>query len=112
MPASSLHFGSFGSLLGVPTITPTDLSRPAGFRVPATELEGKLMISVGFQPISAALRIACAANFGVPATNSAPAPELFNVTTCESTVGSVTSYGAVTTRLSKSPPRNVLKALT
>src|SRR5229473_1865126 len=97
MPASSIHFGSLGSLLGVPTMTPTELSRPAGFRVPATELEGKLVISVGFQPISAALRIACAANFGVPATNSASAPELFKVTTCESTVGAETSYAAVTT---------------
>src|SRR5258708_3620750 len=86
-----LHGGSFESLWGVPTITPMEFSSPAGFSVPATELDGKLIISVGFQPISAALRMACAANFGVPATSSAAAPELFSDTTWESLVGSVTS---------------------
>src|SRR5258708_18532262 len=111
MRGSSFHLGSIGSLLVVPTMTPTEFSSPAGFKVPATELDGKLMISTGFQPDSAALRIACAANLGVPATNSASAPELFRLTTCESMVGSVTSYAAVTTRLSKSAPRNDLKAL-
>src|SRR6478735_8619281 len=40
MPSSLVHFGSVGSLLIVPTITPTDLSRPAGFSVPATEPDG------------------------------------------------------------------------
>src|SRR5258708_17993341 len=91
IPPSLVHFGSVGSLFVVPTITPTDLSRPAGFSVPAIELDGKSMITVGFQPISDALRIACAANFGVPAIKNASAPELFKLTTCESTVGSVTS---------------------
>ena len=51
MPASPFHFESVGSLLKVPTITPTALSRPAGFRVADTELDGKLTISVGFHPI-------------------------------------------------------------
>ena len=69
-------------------------------------------MSVGFQPISATLRIACAANFGVPATSSASAPELFRFTTCESTVGSVISYAAVMTFCSKSVFKKVLKALT
>ena len=64
---------------------------PAGLSVPATDDDGKFMMIVAFQPVSAARRIACAANFGVPAMNSAWAPELFNPTTWESTVGSVTS---------------------
>src|SRR6266403_774395 len=78
-------------LLGVPTMTPTEFSRPAGLSVPATDDDGKFMMIVAFQPVSAARRIACAANFGVPAMNSAWAPELFNPTTWESIVGSVTS---------------------
>ncbi len=51
--------------------------------------------SSGFQPISDALRIVWAANFGVPATKRASAPELFRFTICESTVGSAISYAAV-----------------
>src|SRR4051794_41482717 len=92
MPSSLSHFASVGSLLKVPTITPVALSSPTGFKVADTELDGKFTMSVGFQPISATLRIACAANFGVPATSSASAPELFRFTTCESIVGSVISY--------------------
>ena len=95
MPASLSHFRSVGSMVIVPTITPIDFSRPAGFSVAPTELDGKLMIMVGFQPISCALRIACAANFGVPATRNASAPELFRLTTCKSTVGSRDFVGGV-----------------
>jgi hypothetical protein len=71
----------------VPTMTPTEFSSPAGFKVPPIEPDGKLMMILAFQPISAALRIVCAANFGVPAMNSASAPELLRLTTWESTVG-------------------------
>src|SRR5712691_13473544 len=109
MPGSLLHFESVGSLLNVPTITPTALSRPAGFRVADTELDGKLTISVGFHPISATLRIACAENFGVPATRSASAPELFKVTTCESTVGSVISYAVFCMKKKKKKKRKEKK---
>ena len=45
----------------------------------------------GFQPDSWVLRIACAANFGVPANSSTVAPELFSETICESMVGWLTS---------------------
>src|ERR1700722_4588558 len=83
IPSSSFHFESVGSLLKVPTITPTALSKPAGFNVAETELDGKFTMMVPFQPISAAFLIAWAANFGVPATSNASAPELFKLTTWE-----------------------------
>ena len=38
-----------------------------------------------------------AANFGMPVAKNTSAPEFFNDTNCESTVGSVTSYVAVAT---------------
>src|SRR3954468_10881730 len=78
MPSSPLHFASVGSLLMVPTMTPVEFSRPAGFNVPPIEPDGKLTMTLVFQPISATLRIACAANFGVPAMKSASAPELLS----------------------------------
>src|SRR5260370_30331119 len=107
MPLSSFHFESVGSLMKVPTITPTALSKPAGLRVDDTELDGKLTMSVGFQPISATLRMAWAENFGVPATSSASAPELFKVTTCESTVGSVISYAVFCLKKKKTNYKNM-----
>jgi hypothetical protein len=42
----------------VPTMTPTEFSSPAGFSVPLIEPDGKLMMILAFQPISAALRMA------------------------------------------------------
>ncbi|MNG24016.1 hypothetical protein D3C84_1086910 [compost metagenome] len=46
---------------------------------------------VGFQPMSAALRIACAANLGVVMLKKVSAPEAFRLTIWLSMVGSVTS---------------------
>jgi hypothetical protein len=46
---------------------------------------------VGFQPISAAFLIACAANFGVVMLKKVSAPEAFSDTIWLSMVGSVTS---------------------
>jgi hypothetical protein len=43
---------------------------------------------IGRQPISNALRIDCAANFGVAAITNTSAPEAFSLTTWESMVGS------------------------
>ena len=42
--------------------------------------------------MSKALRIACAANFGVVMLTNTSAPEPCSWTICESTVGSLTSY--------------------
>src|SRR5882672_5802660 len=54
---------------------PTAFSRPAGFRTEPTEIETLLRICSGFQPISAAFLIACAANFGVVTLKNTSAPE-------------------------------------
>ena len=43
---------------------------------------------IGLQPISKALRIDCAANFGVAAITNTSAPEAFSLTIWESMVGS------------------------
>src|SRR5262245_20405610 len=102
MPESFAHFLSFGSLVMVAAMIPTAFSGPAGTMVDDTELDTKLIRNSGFQPISSAFLIACAANFGVPATRNASAPAAFRDTTCESIVGSVTSYDDATTLLSKS----------
>jgi hypothetical protein len=48
-------------------------------------------ICSGCQSTSATLRIACAANLGNATSSSVSALDAFNATTCESTVGSVTS---------------------
>jgi len=40
IPSLLSHCESVGSIVMVPTITPVDFSRPAGFRVAPTELEG------------------------------------------------------------------------
>ena len=66
-------------------------SRPAGFSTAATEAETLVMYWIGFQAISAALRIACAANLGVAMLKNTLAPVSFSWMICESTVGSVTS---------------------
>src|SRR6266481_2026793 len=91
IPGSSAHFRSFGSFVIVAETIPMALSAPAGKMVEDTELETKFIKNNGFQPISFAFLIACAANFGVPATRKASAPAAFKFTTCESMVGSVTS---------------------
>ena len=66
-------------------------SKPAGFMTEATEAETLLRYCTGFQPMSAALRIACAANFGVEMLKKTLAPESLSWITWLSTVGSVTS---------------------
>src|SRR3954466_1770618 len=91
IPGSSAHFLSFGSLVIVAATMPTAFSGPAGTMVDDTELETKLIRNSGFQPISSTFLMAWAANFGVPATKKASAPDDFSDTTWESMVGSVTS---------------------
>src|SRR6059036_3099828 len=78
MPGSSAHFLSFGSLVIVAATMPTAFSGPAGTMVEETELETKLIRNRGSQPTSSAFLIAWAANFGVPATRNASAPDDFN----------------------------------
>ena len=70
---------------------PWPLSKPAGFITEDTEAETLVMYCAGFQLISAALRIAWAANFGVATLKKTLAPESLSWMICESTVGSVTS---------------------
>ena len=67
------------------------LSKPAGFSTEATEAETLFRYCAGFQPISPALRIAWAANFGVEMLKKTLAPESLSWMTWLSTVGSVTS---------------------
>ena len=53
---------------------PTDFSIPAGRITKPTELDTLLRICVGFQPMSSALRIVCAANLGVAIVSRTLAP--------------------------------------
>src|SRR5688572_13110812 len=92
MPGSLAHFGSVGSLPYCVVMIPTDLSRPAGVSTEPTEDDTLFSRCTGFQPMSCALRIACAANLGVEMLKNTSAPLLCSCTICESTVGSVTSY--------------------
>src|SRR5688572_27297979 len=92
LSSSSLsHCLSVGSLSHAAVITPCTFSKPAGFIVVLTWAETLLRYCTGFQPISAALRIDCAANFGIEILKNTLAPESFIWMVCESTVGSVTS---------------------
>src|ERR1700688_2702315 len=111
MSGSSFHFGSLGSLENVPVTTPTELPTPAGTIVPAVEPEGKLMMIMGFQPISLDLRMASAANLPVPAMNRASALALLKLMIWDSIVGSDNSYDDNTTRRGNSSPKTALKAL-
>ena len=72
-------------------ITPVEFSRPAGSRTPLMDADTFEMMVVGFQPISATLRMACAANLGVAATSSTSAPLFFSSRICVSMVGEVVS---------------------
>ena len=70
---------------------PVPASTPAGsitVEIQTATLDRKV---IGRQPISNALRIDCAANFGVAAITNTSAPEAFSLTICESMVGSVIS---------------------
>jgi hypothetical protein len=69
---------------------PCAFSKPAGFSTEATEAETLVMYCAGFQSISAALRIAWAANLGVETLKKTLAPESLSWMIWLSTVGSVT----------------------
>ena len=67
---------------------PMPASGPAGcitVEIHTATLERKI---IGRQPISWALRIDCAANFGVAAITNTSAPDAFSLTIWESMVGS------------------------
>src|SRR5215467_14178334 len=89
--ASSFQLGSVGSLAYAVVKIPLALSKPAGLSTAPTERETLFSRWTGFQPISAAFLMACAANFGDVTSKKTSAPDAFNVTIWESTVGSLTS---------------------
>jgi hypothetical protein len=70
---------------------PTDLSMPAGFRTAPIEVDTNARNCWGRHPMSLALRIAWAANFGEPPLRKTFAPDACKVMICESTVASVSS---------------------
>ena len=70
---------------------PTAFSGPAGCITELIQMATLERKNIGFQPMSCALRMACAANFGVAARMKVLAPAPCRVAICESTVGSVTS---------------------
>src|SRR6185436_5511515 len=88
-PGSLSHCGSVGSLPYCVVMMPTDLSRPAGVSTEPTERDTLFSRCSGFQPESCAVRIACAANFGVVILKNTFAPDALSCSTCESTVGSL-----------------------
>src|SRR5690348_15850439 len=92
IPGSSFQAGSVGSLPQYGVMTPTAVSSPAGLITAATETDTLLKKNSGFQPISATLRMACAAGFGPAAAISVSALAPCSVTICESTVGSLASH--------------------
>lgn len=67
---------------------PIPASSPAGSITVDTQTATLDRNVIGRQPISKALRIDCAANFGVAAITKTSAPEAFSLTICESMVGS------------------------
>src|SRR4029453_16192732 len=107
--ASSFHCLSVGSFSQAAVMTPCTLSKPAGFIAAVTDEETLFRYCTGFQPISTALRMDCAANFGIDILKKTLAPESLSWIVCESTVGSVTSYVTCLTTLLASLPRPSLK---
>src|SRR2546421_7806409 len=95
--ASSAQFFPVGSLRYSVVITPADFSRPAGVNTAPMDEETLFRYWVGFQPVSYAARMACAANFGVVMLKKTFAPEDLSCRIWESTVGSPTSYDASAT---------------
>ncbi len=75
-------------------ITPTARSLPAGSIVDCTEDTPLGTKCIAFQPRSATLRIAIAPNLPVTPEISTSAPVPCSWISCESGVGSVTSYEA------------------
>jgi hypothetical protein len=88
MSGASLKSGSVGSFRYWEVITPSAFSGPAGVMVEAMEAETLDMMCSGFQPMSNALRITWAENFGIAPVTSTSAPLSFIVTTWLSTVAS------------------------
>ena len=103
------HCLSVGSLRYCAVMIPWLFSRPAGFITEPTEADTLLRYCAGFQPMSAALRIAWAAAFGVAMLKKTLAPESLSWMTWLSTVGSVTSKVTCLTILPVSLPRPSLK---
>src|SRR3954451_17592445 len=91
LPASLFQVGSVGSFRYPVERTSFEASNPAGFNTDPTEFDTLFNRCTGFQPISCAFLIACAANFGVVMLKNTSAPEPFSETICESTVGSAGS---------------------
>src|ERR1041384_3242842 len=91
LPASLSQVGSVGSFRYWVERMPLDASSPAGLSTEPTEFDTLFRRCTGFQPISAAFLIACAANFGVVTLKNTSAPEPLSETICESTVGSAGS---------------------
>src|SRR5215470_2621955 len=94
LPGSLSQLGSVGSLRYCVDRMPLEASRPAGLSTDPTEFDTLFRRCTGFQPISCAFLIACAANFGVVTLKNTSAPEFFRDTIWESTVGSAGSYGS------------------
>src|SRR5713226_3708576 len=90
-PASSFQVGSVGSLYQKVDRMPLEFSNPAGCNAPLIVVATLFRKCTGFQPISAALRIAYAAYFAIVTLRNTSAPEDLRLTICESTVGSVVS---------------------
>src|SRR3954468_5656489 len=91
LPLSLSQDGSVGSFKYWVDSTSLEASNPAGFSTEPTEFDTLLSRCTGFQPISCAFLIACAANFGVVTLKKTSAPEAFRLMICESTVGSLVS---------------------
>jgi dehydrogenase/reductase SDR family protein 1 len=86
------HSGSPTVLVGVAEIAPLAFSSPAGLRIVGTKLLPIGRNCCARHPSSPALRIACEVNLPVDALRKTLALVLASETTCESTVGDVTSY--------------------
>src|SRR5690349_19288690 len=88
---SRAHSGSPTDLVGVAEIAPLAFSSPAGFRIVAMKLLPIGRNCCACHPSSLALRIACEVNLPVDAFRKTLALVLASDTTCDSTVGDVTS---------------------
>src|SRR6267142_5193214 len=90
-PGSFFHCGSVTSFRYWALRIAFAASTPAGLSTDCTEAETLERICTGFQPRSWAFLMAWEANFGAVLLKKTLAPLFFRFTTCESTVGSVTS---------------------
>src|SRR5215510_11597929 len=90
-PGSFFHCGSVTSFRYCALRMPREASRPAGLSTDWTDADTLARMCTGFQPRSYAFLIAWVANFGAVPLKKTLAPLFLRFTTCESTVGSVTS---------------------